>query len=65
MGIPDLQAFNKACRRELGASPRALRDRPAHSGDPAAHPGDPSGRLGDQRAPSGPGPAAPPAISGR
>jgi AraC family transcriptional regulator len=25
VGIPDLQAFNKACRRELGASPRALR----------------------------------------
>ena len=23
--IPDLQAFNKVCRRELGASPRALR----------------------------------------
>lgn len=25
VGIPDLQAFNKACRRELGAAPRALR----------------------------------------
>ncbi|WP_329280723.1 AraC family transcriptional regulator [Streptomyces sp. NBC_01451] len=25
VGIPDLHAFNKACRRELGASPRALR----------------------------------------
>ncbi|MEJ3651393.1 helix-turn-helix transcriptional regulator [Actinomycetes bacterium KLBMP 9759] len=25
VGIPDLQAFNKTCRRELGASPRALR----------------------------------------
>lgn len=25
VGIPDLQAFNKACRREFGASPRALR----------------------------------------
>lgn len=25
VGIPDLQAFNKACRRELGASPRAIR----------------------------------------
>ncbi|MCM1966274.1 AraC family transcriptional regulator [Streptomyces sp. G1] len=25
VGIGDLQAFNKACRRELGASPRALR----------------------------------------
>ncbi|MEU1662129.1 AraC family transcriptional regulator [Streptomyces sparsogenes] len=25
VGIPDLQAFNKACRRELGASPRAVR----------------------------------------
>ncbi|QLH26717.1 helix-turn-helix transcriptional regulator [Streptomyces sp. Rer75] len=26
VGITDLQAFNKACRRELGASPRAIRD---------------------------------------
>ncbi|MFI1393656.1 helix-turn-helix domain-containing protein [Streptomyces sp. NPDC020681] len=25
VGIPDLQAFNKACHRELGASPRAVR----------------------------------------
>lgn len=25
VGVPDLQAFNKACRREFGASPRALR----------------------------------------
>ena len=25
VGIRDLQAFNKACRREMGASPRALR----------------------------------------
>ncbi|MEV0096892.1 helix-turn-helix transcriptional regulator [Streptomyces sp. NPDC050738] len=25
VGIADLQAFNKACRRELGASPRAIR----------------------------------------
>ncbi|WP_370071931.1 helix-turn-helix domain-containing protein [Streptacidiphilus sp. MAP5-3] len=25
VGIPDLQAFNKACRRELGAPPRAVR----------------------------------------
>ena len=25
VGIPDLQAFNKTCRRELGMSPRALR----------------------------------------
>ena len=28
VGIPDLQAFNKACRRELGASPRTLRGAP-------------------------------------
>ncbi|QNP61922.1 helix-turn-helix domain-containing protein [Streptomyces genisteinicus] len=31
VGVADLQAFNKACRRELGASPRAVRagrDRP-------------------------------------
>jgi transcriptional regulator GlxA family with amidase domain len=27
VGIGDLQAFNKTCRRELGASPRALRAR--------------------------------------
>jgi AraC family transcriptional regulator len=26
VGIPDLQAFNKACRREFGQAPRALRD---------------------------------------
>ncbi|MBC9711704.1 helix-turn-helix transcriptional regulator [Streptomyces sp. TRM66268-LWL] len=26
VGVPDLQAFNKACRRELGASPRSIRD---------------------------------------
>ncbi|MET8945235.1 AraC family transcriptional regulator [Streptomyces sp. NPDC004542] len=26
VGIPDLQAFNKTCRRELGASPRAVRE---------------------------------------
>ncbi|HEX8864634.1 MAG TPA: helix-turn-helix transcriptional regulator, partial [Lentzea sp.] len=25
VGIPDLQAFNKVCRRELGVSPRTLR----------------------------------------
>jgi transcriptional regulator GlxA family with amidase domain len=25
VGIPDLQAFNKTCRRERGASPRAIR----------------------------------------
>ncbi|MFG2819980.1 helix-turn-helix domain-containing protein [Kitasatospora sp. NPDC048365] len=24
VGIPDLQAFNKACRRDLGASPRGI-----------------------------------------
>ncbi|NKE58704.1 helix-turn-helix transcriptional regulator [Lentzea sp. PSKA42] len=29
VGIPDLQAFNKVCRRELGESPRALRCRHA------------------------------------
>ncbi|MGY0489932.1 helix-turn-helix domain-containing protein [Streptomyces sp. WG-D5] len=27
VGIPDLQAFNKTCRRELGASPRQVRGR--------------------------------------
>ncbi|MFD9113280.1 AraC family transcriptional regulator [Streptomyces bottropensis] len=37
VGIPDLQAFNKACRRELGASPRALRGAlpPAQAASPA------------------------------
>ena len=30
VGIPDLQAFNKACRRELGASPRAVRSSASH-----------------------------------
>ncbi|SEC42628.1 Helix-turn-helix domain-containing protein [Streptomyces sp. 2231.1] len=29
VGIRDLQSFNKACRRELGASPRALRASPS------------------------------------
>jgi AraC family transcriptional regulator len=27
VGIPDLQAFNKACHREFGASPRTVRDK--------------------------------------
>ncbi|MGW6011690.1 helix-turn-helix domain-containing protein [Streptomyces sp. NPDC055210] len=35
VGIPDLQAFNKACRRELGASPRALRGETAATAAPA------------------------------
>ncbi|MFD3402907.1 helix-turn-helix domain-containing protein [Kribbella sp. NPDC058693] len=26
VGVPDLQAFNKTCRRELGASPRGVRN---------------------------------------
>jgi AraC family transcriptional regulator len=26
VGVPDLQVFNKACHRELGASPRAIRE---------------------------------------
>jgi transcriptional regulator GlxA family with amidase domain len=26
VSIPDLQAFNKSCRRELGASPRSERN---------------------------------------
>ncbi|MEV5967764.1 helix-turn-helix domain-containing protein [Kribbella sp. NPDC051952] len=34
VGIPDLQAFNKTCRRELGGSPRVIRD--AVAGGPAA-----------------------------
>ncbi|MEE1787023.1 helix-turn-helix transcriptional regulator [Streptomyces sp. SP17BM10] len=28
VGIPDLHAFNKTCRRELGASPRSIRSTP-------------------------------------
>jgi AraC family transcriptional regulator len=32
VGIPDLQAFNKTCRRELGASPRAIRNAVAGAG---------------------------------
>lgn len=38
VGIPDLQAFNKACRRDLGAAPRQLRSsgRPLRS-SPGVH----------------------------
>jgi AraC-like DNA-binding protein len=36
VGIPDLQAFNKACRRELGASPRSLRGTAASGRAPDA-----------------------------
>lgn len=32
VGIPDLQAFNKTCRRELGASPRVVRNGVAGAG---------------------------------
>ncbi|WP_432942553.1 helix-turn-helix domain-containing protein [Kribbella sp. CA-253562] len=32
VGIPDLQAFNKACHRELGGSPRAVRNAMAAGG---------------------------------
>lgn len=35
VGVTDLQAFNKLCRRELGASPRAVR---AGSGKPRSRP---------------------------
>ncbi|GHA35500.1 hypothetical protein GCM10010372_39650 [Streptomyces tauricus] len=35
VGIPDLQAFNKACRRELGGSPRALRGGTGVTAEPA------------------------------
>ncbi|MCK1815274.1 AraC family transcriptional regulator [Streptomyces sp. XM4011] len=34
VGIPDLQAFNKACRRDLGASPRVLRAAHRAAGPP-------------------------------
>ncbi|GAA3487815.1 helix-turn-helix transcriptional regulator [Streptomyces cremeus] len=36
VGIPDLQAFNKACRRELGACPRTVRA--ARRGTPVNRP---------------------------
>jgi transcriptional regulator GlxA family with amidase domain len=42
VGIADLQAFNKACRRELGAGPRAVRAaRVAVRRRPADHPAGP------------------------
>jgi transcriptional regulator GlxA family with amidase domain len=31
VGIPDLQAFNKACRRTLGAPPRSVREASTHA----------------------------------
>ncbi|MET7345154.1 helix-turn-helix domain-containing protein [Streptomyces sp. NPDC087866] len=37
VGIPDLQAFNKTCRKELGASPRAVRQS-AQQPEPADQP---------------------------
>ncbi|MGQ4361194.1 helix-turn-helix domain-containing protein [Streptomyces sp. SAS_272] len=43
VGIADLQAFNKACRRELGASPREVRAT-------AARP-RPGGEIGSSQAP--------------
>jgi AraC-like DNA-binding protein len=36
VGIPDLQAFNKACRRELGGAPRAVRAAGVHAAEDAA-----------------------------
>ncbi|MFE9425603.1 helix-turn-helix domain-containing protein [Kitasatospora sp. NPDC006697] len=38
VGIPDLQAFNKACHRELGASPRGVRAGRAVGGLPVTEP---------------------------
>ncbi|WP_307543471.1 AraC family transcriptional regulator [Streptomyces sp. V3I8] len=38
VGIADLQAFNKACRRELGGSPRALRGEPGPGPGPGPGP---------------------------
>ncbi|MGW2723950.1 helix-turn-helix domain-containing protein [Streptomyces sp. NPDC001492] len=54
VGIADLQAFNKACRRELGASPRAIRrsgSTPAVGGPygravPSSQPQPAGGRTG-------------------
>ncbi|MEV0531421.1 helix-turn-helix transcriptional regulator [Kitasatospora sp. NPDC050463] len=43
VGIPDLQAFNKACRRELGTSPRGIRAAPPAQGAPVPVPGLPRG----------------------
>lgn len=36
VGIPDLQAFNKACRRELGTSPRGIRSASDPGGETCA-----------------------------
>ncbi|MFE2943070.1 helix-turn-helix domain-containing protein [Streptomyces sp. NPDC059255] len=64
VGIPDLQAFNKACRRELGASPRAVRATrhagPGASPPPAASP-TPSGAppSGNRPEPEGEAPLSP------
>ncbi|WP_051450831.1 AraC family transcriptional regulator [Actinospica robiniae] len=41
VGIPDLQAFNKACRREFGLSPRALRE----AGERGAAPRPPAAKT--------------------
>jgi AraC-like DNA-binding protein len=40
VGIPDLQAFNKACRRELGASPRGVRAAQTVAVRPGGHRGE-------------------------
>ena len=58
VGLPDLQAFNKACRRETGLSPRALRAGvPGRTGTASADSG-PYGRL------STPAPTLPHSIGG-
>lgn len=46
VGIPDLQAFNKACRRELGASPRGVRAAQTHAVRPGGGAGPVAGELG-------------------
>jgi AraC family transcriptional regulator len=58
IGIPDLQAFNKACRREFGAPPRAVRgSRPGGQG-PGGH------GMGRRTSGSSEGPGVASAIHG-
>ncbi|MFB4193681.1 hypothetical protein ACE11A_04800 [Streptomyces carpaticus] len=58
VGIPDLQACNKACRRDLGASPQALRAAHRTAGPPT-HRAPAGGARASRRAEGcAPGPAA-------
>ncbi|MFI9460831.1 helix-turn-helix domain-containing protein [Streptomyces xiamenensis] len=59
VGIPDLQAFNKACRRELGAGPRDIRAGRPDPRTPAARSTARAGLSAPGRAAAPPAPAAP------